>query len=86
MPDEAAPSENEMPKAFTSVPDRQATETPPEAPDYLALHHSVAADNKMGGDSNTPTADEEWVADQVEISKEELAGADGVQYAQQPLP
>jgi hypothetical protein len=86
MPDEAAPSENEMPKAFTSVPDRQATETPPEAPDYLALHHSVAADNKMGGDSNTPAADEDWVADQVEIRKEELEGADGVQYAEQPLP
>jgi hypothetical protein len=87
IPDDLAEDpDNKMPKAFTAVPDRQASETPPEDPDYLANHHSLAADNKMGGDSNTPASDEEWVADQVEISKEELAGADGVQYAQQPLP
>ena len=87
LPDEPAEDPaNEMPKAYTSVPERQASETPPEDPDYLALHHSIAADNKLGGDSNTPSADEEWVADQVEIQKEEAAGADGAQQAQQPLP
>ena len=87
VPDESAedPS-NELPQAFTAVPDRQASETPPEDPDYLALHHSIAADNKMGGDSNTPSADEEWEAEQVRIQKDEKTGADGVQDAQQPLP
>ena len=87
MPDETPedPSK-EMPRAFTAVPDRQASETPPEDPDYLALHHSIAADNKMGGDSNTPSADEEWEAEQVRIQKDEKTGADGVQDAQQPLP
>ncbi len=87
IPDE--PGEDiasEMPKAYTAVPDRQASETPPEDPDYLALHHSLASDNKMGGDSNTPAADEEWVADQVQIDKDERAGADGAEQAQQPLP
>ena len=87
VPDEPAedPS-NELPQAFTAVPDRQASETPPEDPDYLALHHSIAADNKMGGDSNTPSADEEWEAEQVRIQKDEKSGADGVQNAEQPLP
>ncbi len=77
---------NEMPKAFTAVPERQASETPPENPDYLANEHSLAADNKLGGDSDTPSADEEWIADQVQIDKEELTGAEGVEFAQQPLP
>jgi len=87
MPDEsAADPSNQMPQAYTSVPERQATEKPPEDPDYLALHHSVAADNKMGGDTDTPSADEEWEADQVAIQKDEQAGADGVEQAQQPLP
>jgi hypothetical protein len=87
IPDE--PGEDpagEMPKAYTAVPDRQASETPPEDPDYLAMHHSIAADNKLGGDSNTPEADEEWLADQVQIDKDEQAGADGAEQAQQPLP
>jgi hypothetical protein len=87
MPDD--PREDpaqEMPQAFTAVPERQASEIPPDDPDYLAMHHSLAADNKLGGDSDSPAADEEWIADQVQIQKEELAGAEGVQYAQQPLP
>lgn len=87
MPDEPAedPS-NDMPQAFTAIPDRQASETPPDDPDYLSQHHSIAADNKMGGDSNTPSADEEWEAEQVQIQKDEKTGADGVQNAEQPLP
>ncbi|MEN8007634.1 MAG: energy transducer TonB [Candidatus Krumholzibacteriota bacterium] len=87
MPDEEpADPADELPQAFTAVPERQASETAPENPDYLAQHHSLAADNKLGGDSDTPSADEEWLAEQVRIQKDEKAGADGVQNAQQPLP
>jgi hypothetical protein len=87
VPDEALTDPaNEMPQAFTSIPERQATEEPPEDPDYLSQHHSLAADNKLGGDTNTPSADEEWEAEQVAIQKEENAGAAGVPYAQRPLP
>lgn len=87
MPDEQFEDPaRDMPQAFTAVPDRQATEEPPEDPDYLANHHSLAADNKLGGESNTPSADEEWISDQVTIQKDEQSGADGVQNAEQPLP
>ena len=87
VPDEAADDPaDEMPTAYTAVPERQASETPPEDPDYLAMHHSLAADNKLGGDSDTPVGGRGVDSDQVEIRKEELDGAGGVEYAQQPLP
>ncbi len=73
------------PKTYVSVPDRQAAAEAPAEPDYLALHHSVAADNKMG-DSDQPSADENGLFNRVEIRKEELIGAEGVQFSQQPQP
>jgi len=76
----------DMPTAYAAVPDRLATEEPPEQPDYLALNHSIAADNREGGDSNTPAADEEWIQPKVEIQKEDLEGAGGDSYSTQPLP
>jgi outer membrane biosynthesis protein TonB len=78
--------EDEMPSAFTSVPERLASEVPPEDPDYLAMYHALAADNKLGGESNTPAADVESDFNQVEIKEEELDGAEGVEFSQQPLP
>jgi hypothetical protein len=88
LPDEEFPEDpsSEMPTRYTSIPDRQATETPPDDPEFLSLHHSQAADNTEGGDGNSPTAEETWIAPQVAIQKEELSGAEGVQYAPQPLP
>jgi len=85
--DESSPAETEpeLPTAFTSVPDRQASETPPEDPDYLAMHHSLAADNKLG-DSDKPSADVEGEFDQVEIRKEDLEGGRADSYSEQPLP
>ncbi len=77
--------ESEQPKTYVSVPDHQAVAEAPEDPDYLALHHSEAADNKLG-DSARPSADEEGEFDMVQIRKEELTGADGVEYSQQPMP
>ena len=49
------PEEADMPTAYTAIPDRLASETPPEQADYLALHDAVAADRK-DGDSDTPSA------------------------------
>lgn len=74
-----------QPQVFTEVPERLATEAPPENPDYLALHHSIAADNVLGEDSDTPAADEEWIAPKVEIRQEDFSGAEGVDYAANPL-
>lgn len=83
VPDEAAgPDAAEQPKQYVSVPDRQAAEAPPEEPDYLALHHSLAADTKLG-DSDKPSADEEGPFEAVQIQKEELTGAGGVEYSPQ---
>lgn len=79
-------TEPEMPTQYTSIPDRQATEQPPEDPQFLSLHHSTAADETEGGDTNAPTARETWISPQVAIRKEDLAGAEGVEFASQPLP
>jgi len=78
-------TENDQPTTYVSVPEHQAAAEAPEEPDYLALHHSVAADSKIG-DSDKPSADEEGKFDMVEIRKEELDGAGGVEFSQQPLP
>ncbi len=88
VPDEelALLQESEMPRKYTSIPERMAQEKPPENPEFLSLHHSTAADNIEGGQGNSPTAEETFEAAQVAIQKEELTGADGVEYAQQPLP
>ncbi len=79
------PAESDDPTAYVSIPERHATEQAPEDPDYLALHHSLAADNKIG-DSDRPSAAEEGEFEMVAIQKEELSGAGGVEFSQQPLP
>ncbi len=75
----------QKPTAYVSVPDRMAAEKAPEDPDYLALHHSVAADNTLG-DGDKPSADLESEFESVSIKKEELTGAGGVAYSPQPDP
>ncbi len=84
LPPETAtddPSAQNLPKAYTEIPDRQASETPPDEADYLAMHHSLAADNVLGGDSNQPSAQKEWISDQVQIQREDLSGAEGLTVA-----
>lgn len=83
--EQVAENDPDLPKAFTSMPERLKSEVPPEDPDYLSNQHSLAADNKLGDDSQ-PSADEEWIADQVDIRKDEDSGSEGAEYAQQPLP
>jgi hypothetical protein len=83
--EDGAQSTPDQPTAYTAIPDRLASETPPEQADYLAMHDALAADRK-DGDSATPSADEEWIAPKVEIREEQLDGAGGVAFAQTPLP
>jgi len=83
--EELAENDPEMPRAFTSMPERLASEVPPEDPDYLSTQHSLASDNKLG-DSDEPSADEEWIAEQVDIQRDQDAGSEGAEYAQQPMP
>jgi hypothetical protein len=81
--DEAA--DMQRPTAITSIPERLATEQPPERPDFLAEHNAVAAD-RSGNDGDRPRADEEGPFPQVDITREQLEGAGGVAYSQAPLP
>ena len=86
VPDETQdPDDSTMPTAYTAIPDRLATEEPPEKPEFLAMHHSIAADDVPGEAGTSPAAQEQWIAPQVAIRKEDFDGAEGVDYAAQPL-
>ena len=84
LPDNSA--DTNLPKAYTSIPERLAEENPPEDPDFLSMYNALAADQVEGGDGGVPAAEEEFVVPKVEIQKEDLDGAGGDQYAQVPLP
>lgn len=78
------PPEEEKSRTFVNVPDRLASEEPPETDEEdqkIAMHHSLAADNVVGGDSDTPAADVQSDVDQVDIRKENPAEGGGVQEA-----
>ena len=87
VPDEAKEeaAESTMPRAYTAIPERLATEEPPENPEYLAMHHSIAADNVAGEAGTTPAAEKEWIQPKVALRKEDFDGAEGVDFATQPL-
>ena len=84
--EERAAEDAELPSAYTSVPERQASEQPPEKADYLSMYHSLAADQTRDSDGDVPRAAEDGEITQVEIRQEDLAGADGVVYAYEPGP
>jgi hypothetical protein len=88
VPDEDTSSaESQLPSEYTAIPERLATEEPPEQADYLALYQSIAADRVLGDeDTSAPAADEESEINKVAIRKDELDGAGGETYNQQPLP
>jgi len=88
LPDQMLePEDNAQPKQYTAVPERLATQEPPEDPEYLAMYHSIAADRIEGGDDSAPpAADEESEFEKVAIRKEELDGAGGVVYNPQSIP
>ena len=87
LPEQQSPDDPyELPRAYTEIPDRLASETPPEKADYLAMHHSLAADNVLGGDSDKPAADQQWESDQVAIRKEDLSGVPGVKVTEPTAP
>ncbi len=81
VPDAVAAQEPEQPTTYVDLPDRLASETPPERADFLALHDSRAADQVEGGEADAaPAADVPSKYNQVDISKEVLGGG-GVVYS-----
>lgn len=94
--DPAAEAERERERIFTSIPERLASETPPEddpdQPQYLAMYHSLAANPTVGADALQPNAPRAAESPQVALRREDLANAPGVNLAaeaatvpQQPL-
>jgi outer membrane biosynthesis protein TonB len=84
VPDEeTAPPEAAKPRtptAYTEIPERLATERPPDQADFLALYNARAADRRPGGkETDRPGADRPAEVPQVAISPEDLARAPGVQ-------
>ena len=79
------PVEEPTPRTFVNVPDRLASEEPPvvdeEEQKRIAMHHSVAADNVIGGDSDTPAAAMQGDVDQVQIRRENQAAGAGQESA-----
>lgn len=87
--DAGSKAARQMPREITMVPERLASETPPERADYLASYHSIAADNVLGGDSNSPTGADDGdrgLLNQVAIQEEDFSGAPGVAFYQQTMP
>jgi len=79
--DEQLGEESSMPDAYTAVPERLATDEPPENPDFLGLHHAQAADQLEGGDADSqPGAEREDEMAQMQIQQESLDGAGGVMF------
>lgn len=95
--DEALPrDETERERIFTSIPERLASDTPPEddpdQPQYLAMYHALAANPTVGADALQPSAPRDAESPQVALRREDLANAPGVNLAaesatvpQQPL-
>jgi len=86
IPDPAAAG-TDLPDQYTAIPERLAAAEPPEKPEYLALHHSLAADLADGGEqTGFPGAEIESELTKVAVRREELEGAEGVVLAQEPRP
>lgn len=78
-------AEAQLPKTYTSVPERLASLEPPESQETLAMHHSLAADMVEGGDGNAPAAAEEWLFPQNAVRREDLLVEGGAAYAPEPF-
>ncbi|HPF35540.1 MAG TPA: energy transducer TonB [Candidatus Krumholzibacteria bacterium] len=66
------------PRAFTSVPERQEVEAPPENPDFLAAVNSRAADLLEGGEAGSkPGTETPGEVEQVAIRQDTGGGAPG---------
>lgn len=79
-PAEAPAAEPQAPTAYTEVPERLATEEPPDQADFLAMFNARVADRRPGGEQeDQPGADEQAEMPQVAILPEDLAREPGVQ-------
>ena len=85
-PEAAAAAERE--RIFTSIPERLASETPPQddpdQPQYLAMYHALAANPTVGADALQPNAPRAAESPQVALRREDLANAPGVNLAAEP--
>ncbi|MBK7670856.1 MAG: hypothetical protein IPJ24_05620 [bacterium] len=84
---EAERQERERERIFTSIPERLASDTPPEddpsQPQYLAMYHSLAANPTLGADALQPSAPRAAESPQVALQREDLENAAGVNLAAQ---
>jgi len=70
--------EPDQPRAYTSVPERQEVEAPPENPDFLAGVNSRAADLQEGGEADAqPGAETTGEVEQVAIREDTGGGEPG---------
>jgi outer membrane biosynthesis protein TonB len=83
----AAETEGRRPQQYTAVPERLATEEPPEDPDFLALHNARAADRLAGGtDESQPGAEREFEVPQITVRQQDLEGGSGAVFSPQDQP
>lgn len=79
---EAEAERKERERIFTSIPERLASQTPPQddpdQPQYLAMYHALAANPTVGGDALRPSAPQPAESEAVAVRREELEGAAGV--------
>jgi len=81
LPDDFTATDPDSPTSYVAIPERLATEEIQTDPDFLAMHNARAADLKPGGeDLHNPSVGHESEVTQVAIRKEELSGAEGVEY------
>lgn len=86
VPDEPAAAPD-RPRAYTSVPERQEVESPPENPDFLAAVNSRAADLLEGGDAGSrPGAEQTGEVEQVAIRQDTGGGEPGGAVILRPAP
>lgn len=75
----------ERERIFTSIPERLASQVPPEddpdQPQYLAMYHALAAQPTVGADALQPSAPVASESPQVALRREDLANAQGVNLA-----
>lgn len=84
---EADLPEPDRPRAFTSVPERQEVEAPPENPDFLAAVNSRAADLLEGGEADSrPGAETSGEVEQVAIREDTGGGEPGGAVVLRPEP
>ncbi len=78
-------AQDDLPRTYTSVPERQEAETPPAIPDFLSVRDSRAADLVPGGEAlSPPRSSEEGEFSQVAIAEDVPGAVEGIQVLEVP--